>query len=160
MDYFDHPIDRPAESGSSPHAPTPLVEHSVPETERRAQPRLPTNRMSQTDGVSLDELLDVVRTRRASDLHLTANARPTIRLDGSLVPIDDYPVMSPASLHRMIYSILTQKQREKFEEDLELDFAHAVPGRGRYRVNVYRQRDSIGAAFRLIPGDIRKLEDL
>jgi twitching motility protein PilT len=68
--------------------------------------------------------------------------------------------MTPAALHRMIYSILTQKQREKFEQDLELDFAHAVPGRGRYRVNIYRQRDSIGAAFRPIPGDVRRLEDL
>ena len=185
MHYIGHPVDEPAESGSGPHRPavatnlayvaagqpspsgvpvmgaaTPVVEHSAPGTERRAQQRLPTDQLPQSDAVSLDELLDVVRTRRASDLHLTANARPTIRLDGSLVPLDDYPVMTPSSLNRMIYSILTQKRREKFEEDLELDFAHAVPGRGRYRVNVFRQRDSIGAAFRLIPGDIRKLEDL
>ena len=145
--------------------PTPRVEHrpaepTAPVIERREQQRLPSDQASQTDTLSLDELLDVVRTRRASDLHLTANARPTIRLDGSLVAIDDAPVMTPSSLQRLIFSILTQKQRERFEENLELDFAYAVPGRGRYRVNVYRQRDSIGAAFRLIPGDIRRLEDL
>jgi twitching motility protein PilT len=60
----------------------------------------------------------------------------------------------------MIYAILTQKQREKFEETLELDFAYAVPGKARFRVNIYRQRDAVGAAFRLIPFEIKKLEDL
>ena len=60
----------------------------------------------------------------------------------------------------MLYAILTQKQREKFEEELELDFAYAVPGRARFRVNIYRQRDALGAAFRLIPFEIKTLEDL
>jgi twitching motility protein PilT len=59
-----------------------------------------------------------------------------------------------------MYSALTQKQREKFEENLELDFAYSVPGRARFRVNVYRQRDALGAAFRIIPFEIKKLEDL
>ena len=148
-----------AQSGEYAREPVGL-EPTAPDVDRRSRPRLPTELPPETGEESLDDLLDIVRTRRASDLHLTANARPTIRLDGSLVAVDDYPVMTPAALNRMIYSILTQKQRVKFEEDLELDFAYAVPGRGRYRVNIYRQRDSIGAAFRLIPGDIRKLEDL
>ena len=60
----------------------------------------------------------------------------------------------------MLYAILTQKQREKFEDELELDFAYAVPGQARFRVNVFRQRDSVGAAFRLIPYEIKPLEDL
>ena len=59
-----------------------------------------------------------------------------------------------------MYAALTQRQREKFEEDLELDFAYSVPGQARFRVNIYRQRDSVGAAFRLIPFEIKKLEDL
>ena len=59
-----------------------------------------------------------------------------------------------------MYAAITQKQREKFEEDLELDFAYSVPGKARFRVNIYRQRDSLGAAFRLIPFEIKKLEDL
>jgi len=137
-----------------------LLEASAPQIERGGTPRAEREEAPETAELTLDELLGVVLTRRASDLHLTAGAPPTIRLDGSLVAVDDYPVMTGTALHRMIYSILTQKQREKFEENLELDFAYAVPGRARYRVNVYRQRDSIGAAFRLIPGDIRKLEDL
>jgi twitching motility protein PilT len=60
----------------------------------------------------------------------------------------------------MMYAIVTQKQREKFEAELELDFAYAVPGKARFRVNLYRQRDALGAAFRLIPYEIKKLEDL
>ncbi len=59
-----------------------------------------------------------------------------------------------------MYAAITQRQREKFEENLELDFAYSVPGKARFRVNLYRQRDSLGAAFRLIPFEIKKLEDL
>ncbi len=154
VDSSRYPDAEPAESESRRHG------QSFPVNERLPQPRPPTQQGPKADEVSLDELLEVVRSRSASDLHLTANAHPTIRVDGSLVPVDDYPVMTPGALHRMIYSILTQKQRERFEQDLELDFAHAVPGRGRYRVNVFRQRDSVGAVFRLIPGEVRRLEDL
>jgi twitching motility protein PilT len=69
-------------------------------------------------------------------------------------------VLRPAVIQRVLYAILTQKQREKFEESLELDFSYSVPGRARYRVNVYRQRDSLGAAFRIIPFEIKPLEQL
>jgi twitching motility protein PilT len=67
--------------------------------------------------------------------------------------------MDPPELQRMMYTILTQKQREKFEEHLELDFAYALPGRARFRVNIYRQRDALGARLPLIPFEIKKLED-
>ena len=69
-------------------------------------------------------------------------------------------VLKPDSLRRSLYSMLTQKQREKFEEDLELDFSHALVGEARFRVNIYRQRDSTGAAFRVIPYEIKPLEAL
>jgi twitching motility protein PilT len=110
--------------------------------------------------VQLTDLLNHVLERGASDLHLTAGARPTIRIHGSLQQLDDYAVLTPPVIQRMLYAIITQKQREKFEEGLELDFAYAVPGRARYRVNIYRQREALGAAFRLIPFEIKKLEDL
>ena len=108
----------------------------------------------------LTELLIEMVDKGASDLHVTAGARPTLRLNGSLVPMDERPIMTPPVIQRMLYAILTQKQREKFEENLELDFAYAVPGKARFRVNMYRQRDSLGAAFRLIPYEIKPLEDL
>jgi twitching motility protein PilT len=96
----------------------------------------------------------------ASDLHLTAGAKPTVRLHGDLVAMDQYPPMDPDQLRRMIYAILTQRQRERLEQELELDLSYSLPGKGRFRVNVYFQRDAIGAAFRLIPFKIRSLEEL
>src|SRR4051794_9723910 len=115
---------------------------------------------SELEAGLLTELLIEVLDRSASDLHLTAGARPTIRMNGSLEQLDDRPIMTPPVIQRMMYAVLTQKQREKFEEVLELDFAYAVPGKARFRVNLYRQRDAVGAAFRLIPYEIKPLEDL
>ncbi len=106
-----------------------------------------------------DLLLEVLESG-ASDLHVTAGARPTVRLHGSLRQLDDKPVLTPPVIQRMLYAILTQRQREKFEEELELDFAYALPGKARFRVNLYRQRDALGAAVRLIPYEIKSLETL
>jgi twitching motility protein PilT len=83
-----------------------------------------------------------------------------MRYNGSLEQMEERPLLSPPVIQRMMYAVLTQKQREKFEEALELDFAYAVPGKARFRVNLYKQRDAVGAAFRLIPFEIKALEDL
>ena len=96
----------------------------------------------------------------ASDLHLTTGAPPMVRLDGQLAALPHFDVLTSASIQRSIYAMLTQKQREAFEENLELDFSHALVGEARFRVNVYRQRDSVGAAFRVIPYEIKPLEAL
>ncbi len=122
--------------------------------------RRSTGEDSAQDSVSLTDLLVHVLESGASDLHVTAGAPPTVRLNGSLHAVDGYPRMTPPVIQRLLYAIVTQKQREKFEEHLELDFSYTVPGRARFRVNMYRQRDSLGAAFRLIPFEIKPLEDL
>ncbi len=110
--------------------------------------------------VPVPELLEIVLERGASDLHLTVGTPPTIRLHGDLIRLEDYPVLTPRGLQGMIYAILPQKMRERLEQDLELDMSYALPGRARFRVNVYFQRDSIGAAFRLIPYEIKGIEEL
>ena len=69
-------------------------------------------------------------------------------------------MLTPQLIQKTMYAIMSQKQREKFEEELELDFAYSLPGKARFRVNLYKQRDAVGAAFRLIPYEIKKLEDL
>ncbi len=125
----------------------------------------PLGRQSTEQGVreddfSLVDALGIMLDRGASDLHITSGAKPTIRVSGSLVPIDDFEVLTPPVLRRVIYAILTQAQRLKFEEALELDFAYSLPGRARFRVNIYRQRESLGAAFRIIPFEIKSLESL
>ncbi len=96
----------------------------------------------------------------ASDLHVTTGAPPMVRLDGELTPLEGFGKLNPEGLQRTLYSILTQKQRETFEEHLELDFSYAVVGEARFRVNLYMQRSSLGAAFRVIPYEIKPLEAL
>ena len=110
--------------------------------------------------VSVQELLNHVLEKDASDLHLTAGAAPTVRVHGDLKPVEDYPIMQPDELRRMVYAILTQAQRERLEQEFELDLSYSLPGKARFRVNVYFQRDAVGAAFRLIPFAIRKIDEL
>jgi twitching motility protein PilT len=110
--------------------------------------------------VPIPELLEIVVERGASDLHLTTGTPPVIRMNGVLNRLEDYPALEPDQLQRMVYSILTQKQRERLEQDLELDVSYALPGKGRFRVNVYFQRDALGAAFRMIPFEIKSVEKL
>jgi twitching motility protein PilT len=106
-----------------------------------------------------DLLLEVLH-RRASDLHITAGAHPVIRVRGRLVPLEDYPVLSQTTTREVIYSILTNDQRQRLETDWQLDFAYAVPNTARFRVNAYYQRQAIGAAFRLIPQELPNIDDL
>ena len=110
--------------------------------------------------IPVPELLEVVLERGASDLHLTVGAPPTIRLHGDLIRLEEYPKMTPRGVQGMIYAILPQKMRERLEQELELDMSYQLPGKARFRVNVYFQRDSLGAAFRLIPFEIKSLDDL
>jgi twitching motility protein PilT len=110
--------------------------------------------------LNMHELLNRVIEEDASDLHLTTGTPPTIRVRGSLTRLEEYPILQPAEIRRLIYAILTQRQRERLETDLELDVSYSLPGRARFRLNVYFQRDAMGAAFRLIPVDVRRIEEL
>jgi twitching motility protein PilT len=79
-------------------------------------------------------LLEVV-DRRASDLHLTAGAQPMVRVRGRLTPLDGYPVLTPNDTREIVYSILSNSQRQKLENDWQLDFAYQIPQTARFRVN-------------------------
>ncbi|MBL8928715.1 MAG: type IV pilus twitching motility protein PilT [Kineosporiaceae bacterium] len=119
-----------------------------------------TEQQLEDSDVDLGEVLTTMIAMGASDLHLTASSPPLVRVDGDLRPLPDQPMLTPPMLQRVIYAILTQKQRERFEADLELDTSYSLPGQARFRVNVYRQREAIGAAFRRIPYEIQPLEKL
>src|ERR1700712_2447843 len=106
-----------------------------------------------------DLLLEVV-ARRASDLHITAGAPPMVRALGRRGPIEGFPKLGPTETREIVYSILTNDQRQKLETEWQIDFAYSVPGHARFRVNAYFQRGAIGAAFRLIPADIVSIDDL
>ena len=110
--------------------------------------------------VSVQDFLNRLLELDGSDLHLTAGAPPTVRVHGDLMRLDEYPLLDPETLRQLIYAILPQRHRERFEQELELDTSYSLPGKARFRVNVYMQRDAIGAALRLIPYEIRSLEQL
>jgi twitching motility protein PilT len=105
------------------------------------------------------EVLLQVMERNASDLHLTAGSPPMIRVHGTLHALE-YPNLETQSVREIVYSILTNEQRQRLETDWQIDFAYSIPGKARFRVNAYFQRASIGAAFRLIPHEIPKLDSL
>jgi twitching motility protein PilT len=172
------PTGAPTRTFDAPDVPQRYIPSFVPETEPTPYPAPlpptpapapasvsePMSRLgiddSATQGVQLADLLEALIQCGGSDLHLTAGAPPTIRLHGVMRPVEDTPRFTPPDLQRIVYQIISQKQRERFEENLELDFAYSLPGRARFRVNVYRQRDSIGAVFRVIPTEIKPLEAL
>jgi twitching motility protein PilT len=106
-----------------------------------------------------DVLIEVSRIK-ASDLHLTAGSPPMVRERGRLRPLEGYPVLSPQDTREIVYSILTNDQRKKLETDWQIDLSYSIPGHGRYRVNAYFQRASVSAAFRLIPQEMPKLDEL
>ncbi len=110
--------------------------------------------------IPIPELLTALLEVGGSDLHLTVGTPPVVRVNGELERLEKYPPLTPRALQGMIYAILPQKLRERFEQELELDMSYSLPGQARFRVNVYQQRDALGAAFRLIPFEIKKLEDL
>ena len=108
----------------------------------------------------VNELLQRVLDLGGSDLHLTVGSEPCVRVHGELKRLTEFPVLNGSEIRRMMYAILTQKQREKFEAELELDTSHSIPNVGRFRVNVFLQRDAVGSVMRMIPYEIVPLESL
>jgi twitching motility protein PilT len=106
-----------------------------------------------------DLLMEVVK-RRASDLHLSAGAPPTVRVRGQLSRLEGYSTLTPTDTREIVYSILSGDQRQRLETHWQLDFAYSIPGHARFRVNAYYQRGAVGAAFRLIPFDLTSIDAL
>lgn len=145
LDFVHGPADKPdlqvvRDDGTIDEAPGP--EHELEE------------------GLHINDLLIQLVEFGGSDLHLTVGTPPQVRVNGDLRVIPDRDMMKPAPLRELIYSVLTERQRETLEETHELDCSHPVPGHGRFRVNVFFQRDSIGAVFRAIPSEIQSLSTL
>ncbi len=141
-----------------PLQPTLVVQrgpHTVP---RGAAERVAADAGGQADLVA--SALRAMLEAGASDLHLSVGSPPMARVAGVLRALDGFDVLQPDALRRSVYAVLTQRQREAFEDRLELDFAHTVPGVSRFRVNLYQQRASLGAVFRVIPHEIKPLDEL
>jgi twitching motility protein PilT len=110
--------------------------------------------------VAVDDLLRKAVENKASDLHLKVGNHPYLRVDGVLQPIADVPRITPEEMLSMAFSMMTNRQKQKFKETAELDMAYGVAGLGRFRVNVFQQRGNVGMVLRVIPTKIRTIEEL
>jgi twitching motility protein PilT len=113
-----------------------------------------------SSNLTIDRLLEQTVANSASDLHLTVGSKPVIRVHGRLQRLEHEPMMTPEMTREMLYRILSTEQQKQLEIKRQLDFAYSVPGMARFRVNVYSQRESLAGAFRLIPTEIKSLEEL
>src|SRR5918998_6978231 len=113
-----------------------------------------------TEPLSLSDLLKKLIELGGSDLHLTTNTPPQVRVDGELKPLDGYKTLTSADTKQLAYSVLTDAQKHRFEENLELDFSFGVKGLSRFRANIFNQRGAVGAVFRAIPYEIKPFEAL
>ncbi|PYX93685.1 MAG: type IV pili twitching motility protein PilT [Acidobacteria bacterium] len=108
---------------------------------------------------TLSELLRKMLEMNGSDLHITTNSPPQVRVHGHLVPLD-MPPLTPAETKQLAYSVLTDAQKHRFEENLELDFSFGLKGLARFRGNLFNQRGATGAVFRVIPFEIKSFQQL
>ncbi len=108
----------------------------------------------------LDNLLTTTAKQSASDLHLAVGRRPTLRIDGVLVPLQKEPIMTPESAEGIMSQMLTPEQKAKLITQRQVDFAYSFEEKARFRVNVYFQRGYLAAALRLIPTRIKTIEEL
>jgi twitching motility protein PilT len=109
---------------------------------------------------SIDDLLEHMVALGASDLHVTSGSEPVIRLNGHLERVEGFSRLTPDDTQRLLYRILSTEQQKHLEVNRQIDVSHSIPGLARFRVNVYFQRESLGGAFRMIPTELKTLEDL
>src|SRR5207247_281674 len=109
--------------------------------------------------LSIDDLLEQCVALGASDLHITVGSAPVVRVRGKLEALDGAAPLDAETTQTLLYRVLSTEQQKRLEVEKQIDLAHVVPGVARFRVNVYFQRESLGAAFRQIPQNIKSLEE-
>ncbi|MDH3629075.1 MAG: type IV pilus twitching motility protein PilT [Acidobacteriota bacterium] len=110
-------------------------------------------------GVTMHQLLKTLVDQGGTDLHVTTNTAPQIRINGKMVQLQT-PPMTPAETKNLIYSVLTDSQKHRFEETFELDFSFGVKGLARFRANIFFQRGAVAGAFRTIPWELKTFDEL
>jgi len=140
----------PPPTESSPPAPAPAASLGLAEGSREQMDE-PTSQMI--------ALLETMLSRRASDLHMSSDTVPHMRIDGDMVPVPEYGTLTPARLKAMVFGIAPNKNKEQWEKKHDTDFAYELPA-ARFRVNVFADRKGIGAVLRQIPNTIRSAEEM
>ncbi len=139
---------------------TPQADEFVISAKPAPMPQVTTADSDRSDAPHIDDLLRLMIDRGGSDLHIAVGSPPGIRQRGELMPIEGGRILTQRDTQAMILSLLSEEQRRRFETELELDFAYSIPGLSRFRANVFQQRNSMGAVFRVIPLKIPTLEEL
>ena len=139
-------------------APVPAAPASPPTAPAEAPPA--PSPAVQDGGPPIDALFREMIGRGASDLHVSSGERPMLRVDGSMVRIEDWPELSPERVMELLEPIMPGKNREEFSRTADTDFAYEIPGLARFRANIFRDRKGPGAVFRVIPSKILTAEDL
>jgi twitching motility protein PilT len=112
------------------------------------------------DTFSIDTLLEQMVAHNASDLHVTVGSKPVLRLRGDLHRLENLPTLSAEDTRHLLYRIISTEQQKQLELNRQLDLSYSIPGVARFRVNIYSQRESLAGAFRLIPTELKTLEEL
>ena len=110
--------------------------------------------------MDLNDILKIALKGGASDIHLKPGLPPMFRVDGALVPLKNSERLVPDDLQKMAYALMNPLQKARFEETRETDLAYGIPGLGRFRVNVFQQRGTVGIVFRVIPFGVKTIEHL
>jgi twitching motility protein PilT len=147
----------PTDSPQLAHAPAPGQPAAAPPAPPAAELAIAETPLANGDVISA---LEQVLFHGASDLHITANSMPMLRIDGRLRPVPGSSMWTEAEVTAAVRALMTEEQQGTFDTTHELDFAYALPGGTRFRVNSYQQRGATGAAFRIISTTIRSLEEL
>ncbi|MCW5939769.1 MAG: type IV pilus twitching motility protein PilT [Fimbriimonadaceae bacterium] len=142
----------PPSAGEASGAAEPVAAGEAPKIAGAGAPKT-------LEDLHIDELLHVVVDRNCSDLHISSGVEPVIREDGALKRLN-YEKFTPQQTQRMLYEIVSDEQIQRFETTLELDFSYQLPRRARFRVNLYRDRGAVAAAFRLISSRIPTCKEL
>jgi twitching motility protein PilT len=109
---------------------------------------------------TVDDLLERMVARGASDLHVAVGSQPVVRVSGKLERLEEFAALTPDDSLRLLYRMMSTEQQKHLEIKRQLDLSYSIPGLARFRVNIYFQRESLGAAFRMIPSEIKSLEEL
>jgi twitching motility protein PilT len=110
--------------------------------------------------LSIDTLLEQMVAHNASDLHITVGSKPSLRVRGHLERLEGFPELSADLTRQLLYRMISSEQQKRLEIERQLDLSYSIPGLARFRVNIYSQRESLAGAFRLIPADLKSLEEL
>jgi twitching motility protein PilT len=157
----------------APAPPLPVASAPIPVAPPRdAEPRLPTqppaaakqlvydSALSSGSTAEIDKLLGFMLEKKASDLHISTSAPPMIRVDGEMAPIPGQPVLTPETVQKILLPITPPRNREEFQNTHDSDFAYELPGKARFRVNIFVDLRGMGAVLRVIPSKILTVEDL